>query len=120
MAARGKTLVASFRPDHETDDWVDREIASLRQSIEGEAARQEAGHRPQAERWRRGIRVARPLPRGVSHAVTSAVRQLPKAVLLLRQAAGVVRRRRFDIIFCGLCIAVTIALVLVTVSILGR
>jgi hypothetical protein len=114
MAARGETLVASLHPDHETDDWIDREIASLRQSIEREAPRQKgrglrAGRPPET-------RLIRPIPEAATDPVPSAVWRPPRAVLALRRARRFVRRRRFEIVFYGLCLAATTALVFVAVS----
>lgn len=121
MAAPNETAIASSHSlyENDLDDWVDREIASLRQSVEGEVPPQKGpDHDAHAVSARRRLHVIRPLAKGAGDPIASGVHQPRMALLLgLGQAWRFVRRRRFDIVFYGLCIAVTIAVVLVAVSI---
>ena len=114
-------MVVSSRPDYELDDWVDREIASLRQSIEGEAVRQQARYLgAHAQRSRRGTHLVRPVSRAAPEPVTSSVRLPPRGLLALRQACRFVRHRRFEIAFYGICVVITAALVFVAVTLPER
>jgi hypothetical protein len=116
-----QTMTVSSHSLHESDleDWVDKEIASLRQSVEGEAPPQKGpDHDAHAESARRRLHVIHPLGKGAGDPIASGVHRPPTARLLgLGQAWRFVRRRRFDIVFYGLCIALTIAVVLVAVSV---
>jgi hypothetical protein len=120
MAAPEKTTSAFPHSLDESDlaDWVDKEISSLRQSVEGDASRQKApAYDVDAESVLGPRPVIRPLVTRTSDPVASGVLRPPMALfLVLGQARRFVRRRRFDIVFYGLCIAFTIAVVLLAVS----
>jgi hypothetical protein len=107
------------RREADVEDSLDAAIASLRQSVEREAIRHKSPDNEDparsAERSSYGIdspawaatdRTARP-PLG-----------LPTVLLLV--VGGIrrfVRRHRFDIVFYGLCIGVTIAVTLIVVGV---
>jgi hypothetical protein len=99
MATPEKKTRAFPQSLHESDraDWVDEEISSLRQAVERDASRQKA-------------------PAYDLHAEFALG---PRPVTLfpsLSKARRFVRRRRFDVVFYGLCIGFTIAVVLIAVS----
>jgi hypothetical protein len=122
MAAPEKATIASSHSLSESgrEDWIDREIASLRQSVEGEASRQRApdpdAHAESELRRLHTIRSGR-----TRDPIASRVLRPPTALLIvLGRARRFVRRRRFAIVFYGLCVAFTIAVVLLAVSNGGR
>jgi hypothetical protein len=121
MAAAEKTTSAFSRSLDDIDraDWVDEEIRSLKQAVERDASgpaydgHDESVLRPVIRPLVR--RTGDPVERG--DLVAGGVLQPPTALsLVLGQARRFVRRRRFDIVFYGLCIAFTIAVVLLAVS----
>jgi hypothetical protein len=119
MAAPEKTTSAFSHSLDENDlaDWVDKQISSLRQSVERDASRQKAPAHDVHESVLGRRPVVPPLVEGTSDPVPSKVLRPPTALfLVLGQARRFVRRRRFDIVFYGLCIAFTIAVVLLAVS----
>jgi hypothetical protein len=122
MAAPEKATIASSHSLSESgrEDWIDREIASLRQSVEGEASRQKApDHDAHAESEPRRLHIIR--SGRTRDPIASRVLRSPTALLIvLGRARRFVRRRRFAIVFYGLCVAFTIAVVLLAVSSGGR
>jgi hypothetical protein len=117
MAVPDKTPSASSRlldeGDHE--NWVDHEIASLRRSVESDFARHRGAERDaHATAAPSRLHLIGPLGREIPNEVP----QRPKAFLRdLGKLPRLVRRHRFEIFFYGLCLALTLAAVLLAVSI---
>jgi hypothetical protein len=93
--------------DRNAEEWFDREIARLRQSVEDEAQGQAVHERGAAARPRRAFRwrVAIPGRRGIAPGAS----RLPWGpISLLRQTQRFVRRRRFEIALYGLGIGISV------------
>ena len=98
----------------DAQDWLDTAIASLRQSVEGHAP----GHKVSdhdAVLARRSLCVVDAV--AWDGRDPTARRRLPRPTAPLRRATRLVRRRRFDIVFYGLCIGVTVAVTLMVVAV---
>ena len=116
MATADKaTRTSDFSRDRCREDSVDRDIAALRLSVEGEALRpkEQASNHPQAPP--RAIHVIRP--------PDEPTRRVPVPgglVSFVSRARRFVRKRRFDVVVYGVCVGVTVAVVLVAVSVGAR
>jgi hypothetical protein len=88
-------------PSHsprEVEEWLDREIASLRQLVEGEA--------PAPSRVSTASR-----PRPYDHIPPPALRPPSDLVVVLRRARRFVGKRRLDIVLFGLSIGLALVVV---------
>jgi hypothetical protein len=97
-------------PDEQTGtDWLDRDIAALRQAVEREAPRGEAPIEIHAGSPRRRLRLVRPAD--VAERDSTATRLLAAPIPYLRQARRFVRRHYGDLVLFAFCVGVTMAAV---------
>jgi hypothetical protein len=89
----------------DVEEWLDREIASLRRSVEYEAQGGGVPERRTVARSRRARRLVASCMQAGQWLSYEALR-VPLAVVdAFLEAGWFVRRRRFQIVFYGLCIA---------------
>jgi len=118
----GKTVLQSSHTPQRSDveEWLDRELSSLRQSVETDAQAQQArDRRPDARSPRR-----RPLrfgatPEGARWIAHRALRVPMHFGRLLRRLRRVVDRRLFEIVFYGCSVALAAAVGWLISSMLG-
>jgi hypothetical protein len=114
-------LQSSHTPQHsDVEEWLDRELSSLRQSVETDAQAQQARNRGADARSPR----RRPLRFGATRAgawwiAHRALRVPMHFGRLPRRLRRVVHRRRFDIVFYGCLVALAAAVGWLVPSMLG-
>jgi hypothetical protein len=118
----GKTVLQSSHTPQQSDveEWLDRELSSLRQSVETGAEAQQARNRSVDARSprRRPLRfgATRAGPRWIAH---RALRVPMHFGRLLRRLRRVVDRRRFEIVLYGCSVALAVAVGWLVSSMLG-
>lgn len=121
MAIPDKATGASdFSPEGGPEDWLDRDIAALRQSVEREAVRQKRPTFSHATAPPRRLHVIRQPDEPKRSRMDWLLLPPGLVVSSLVRVRGFVRRRRFDIVVYGLCVGVTIGVVLLAISVGAR
>jgi hypothetical protein len=117
MSAPEKTTTASSQKLAETEreDWLDREIVALRQSVEGESSGRNAQVHAESRAWE--VNANRPLEMTLRPRVESLPLRRRRSLPVAARARRLVRRRRVDFVLYAVGIAVSIALALLVVSI---
>jgi hypothetical protein len=114
----GKTVLQSSHSPHQSDveEWLDREISSLRQSLETDANLQQARDRRADARppRRRSLRFT--ATRAGARRIADRALRLPMHFARLRR---VVERRRFEIVFLGCSVALAVAVGWLVASTVG-
>ena len=107
-----RTVLWSSRSLHQSDgeEWLDREIALLRQSVETDALCQEARDRGAETRspWRQ-LRLFGATRAGAGWMANRALRVPMRFNCLLRRLRQIVYTRRFDIVMYGSALALAVA-----------
>jgi hypothetical protein len=118
----GKTVLQSSHTPQQSDveEWLDRELSSLRQSVETDAGAQQAPNRSADARShrRRALRfgATRAKARWIAH---RALRVPMHSGRLLRLLRRVVDRRRFEIVLYGCSVALAVAVGWLVSSMIG-
>jgi len=107
-----RTALRSSRSPHQSDgeEWLDREIALLRQSVETDALGQEARDRgAEARSPSRQLRLFGATRAGAGWIANRALRVPMRFNCLLRRLRWIVYTRRFEIVWYGSTVAVAVA-----------
>ena len=108
----GKTVLQSSHSPHQSDveEWLDREISSLWQSVETDAQLQQARDRRADARSPRRRSLRFTATRAGARRIADRALRLPMHFArLLRRLRRVVDRRRFEIVFWGCAVALAVA-----------